>query len=177
MSTTDAAPAVPSPAVPSPAAPASAALAPAALVLPDHFPSLTTDTIRYGDTDRQGHVNNAVFATYLETGRCHLLFEGGGARLRAGTAFVMARLELDYVAEVHWPGSVQIGTAVLAVGRSSVRLAQAVFQDGRCAARAETVVVLMDEQTRRSTPWTDAERAWLARWQVSGQPGGSVAAG
>lgn len=33
------------------------------------FPSVTFDKIRYGDTDRQGHVNNAVFSAFLETGR------------------------------------------------------------------------------------------------------------
>jgi acyl-CoA thioester hydrolase len=27
------------------------------------------DVLRYADTDRQGHVNNAVFATFLESGR------------------------------------------------------------------------------------------------------------
>ena len=34
---------------------------------PGHYPVLTTDTIRYGDTDCQGHVNNAVFSTFIET--------------------------------------------------------------------------------------------------------------
>ena len=35
----------------------------------DQFPLRTRDKLRYADTDRQGHVNNAVFATFLETGR------------------------------------------------------------------------------------------------------------
>lgn len=38
-----------------------------ALSLED-FPLRTYDKIRYADTDQQGHVNNAVFATFLETG-------------------------------------------------------------------------------------------------------------
>ncbi len=35
----------------------------------EEFPLRTSDKVRYGDTDRQGHVNNAVFSTFLETGR------------------------------------------------------------------------------------------------------------
>ncbi len=38
------------------------------------FPVVTTDKLRYCDTDRQGHVNNAVFLTFLETGRVELLY-------------------------------------------------------------------------------------------------------
>ena len=138
---------------------------PAPLPCPADFPSLATDTVRYGDTDRQGHVNNAVFTTFLETGRVHMLFDASGSVPREGTSFVLARLEVDYVAEIHWPGSVQIGTRVLEIGRSSARFAQAIFQHGQCTARAETVVVLVDNATRRSTPWTEQERAFLDGWR------------
>ena len=35
----------------------------------------TYDKLRYGDTDRQGHINNAVFATFCETGRVMFLYD------------------------------------------------------------------------------------------------------
>ena len=41
------------------------------------FPFHTREKLRYGDTDRQGHVNNAVFATFFETGRVDMLINGG----------------------------------------------------------------------------------------------------
>jgi acyl-CoA thioester hydrolase len=65
---------------------------------------------------------------------------------------VIARLELDYHAELTWPGQVEIGTRLLRLGRSSFTFAQGIFQNGRCAASAVTVIVLMNEATRRSTP-------------------------
>ena len=40
------------------------------------FPCRTYDKLRYADTDRQGHVNNAVFSTMLETGRVEFLLAG-----------------------------------------------------------------------------------------------------
>ena len=112
----------------------------------------TYDKIRYGDTDRQGHVNNAVFATFLESGRVEILYDAGNPLADPGCAFVIAQLVLNFRAEVTWPGRVEIGTRVASVGRSSVRLEQALFQDGGCVATAETTIVQMDEATRRSSP-------------------------
>lgn len=116
------------------------------------YPLRTYDKIRYGDTDRQGHVNNAVFATFLESGRVEILYDAGDPLADPGCAFVIAQLVLNFRAEVKWPGSVEIGTRVASVGRSSIRMEQALFQDGRCVATAETAIVQMDETTRRSSP-------------------------
>ncbi|MFG1360204.1 acyl-CoA thioesterase [Xanthobacter pseudotagetidis] len=119
----------------------------------DSFPVRAFDTIRFGDTDMLGHVNNAVISTYLETGRTQLLRAGDHAMAPDGTFFSLARIVLDFRAEVMWPGQVEVGTRVLKVGRSSVTLGQALFQDGKCVATAETVMVLVDRQTRRSSPF------------------------
>ncbi len=127
----------------------------------EDFPCRTTDRIRYGDTDRQGHVNNAVFATFLETGRVGILYDGETPLAEPGCAFVIARLALDFRAEITWPGEVIIGTRVASVGRSSMTLSQALFQHDRCMAEAETVIVQMDEATRRSRPLSAATTARL----------------
>lgn len=134
-----------------------------ALKLED-FPGRSYDKLRYGDTDRQGHVNNAVFATFMETGRVELIYADAEPLLEPGFSFVLAKLDIDYLAEVLWPGTVEIGTRVTKVGRSSATMEQAVFQNGICCARAETVVVHFDQQTRRSHPFSQAQRQRLERW-------------
>jgi acyl-CoA thioester hydrolase len=111
-----------------------------------------SETIRYGDLDRQGHVNNAVFATLLESGRVAFLCNDERPITEPGTQFVIARLVLDFKAELFWPGTAEIGTRVAKIGRSSVTLEQAIFQNGVCAAVADTVIVSMDQKTRRSSP-------------------------
>jgi len=111
-----------------------------------NFRFRASDKIRYADTDRQGHVNNAVFSTLLETGRVELLFE----LAEPGSSFVIARLALEFRAEIRWPGTVVIGTRVGSVGRSSIKLEQGLFQDERCVATAETVIVFVDDVTRKS---------------------------
>lgn len=127
----------------------------------DDFPCRSYDKLRYGDTDRQGHVNNAVFATLLETGRVEILYDPDAPLAEAGSAFVLARLTLEFVSEVHWPGRVDIGTRVAAVGRSSITLEQAVFQDERLVASGQTVIVQVNEATRRSQALSEPALARL----------------
>ncbi|WP_346896831.1 thioesterase family protein [uncultured Roseibium sp.] len=119
------------------------------------YPARSTDKLRYCDTDRQGHVNNAVFSTFLETGRVEVLFTTEGELADPGSAFVIARLELDFLGEIRWPGTVDIGTAVLDTGRSSLTLEQLVCQNGQPVALAKTVIVQMNDTTRKSQPLSD----------------------
>lgn len=125
-----------------------------ALTLSD-FPIHSHDKIRYRDTDQLGHVNNAVFSTFFETGRAELLVHPDRRIADDGAYFVIASLFLEYYEEVTWPGTVNVGTRVTKIGRSSVTLEQGLFQDGRCMARAETVLVQVSEETRRSTPLSE----------------------
>lgn len=111
-----------------------------------------TEKVRYADTDRQGHVNNAVFATFLESGRVAVLYDPQAPIAEPGTSFVIARLELDFRAEMTWPGDIVVGTRVASLGRSSIVLEQGIFQDDTCVATATTVIVAFDDTTRRSRP-------------------------
>jgi len=119
------------------------------------------DKLRYNDTDRQGHVNNAVFATFCETGRVMFLYDEKLNLAGTGAIFVAVRLELDFRSELFYPGRIDIGTRVLGIGRSSFRLGQGIFNGNICAATAETVLVLMDEATRKAKALTPQLRAWL----------------
>jgi acyl-CoA thioester hydrolase len=136
------------------------------MTLIEAFPRRTFDKLRFGDTDRQGHINNAVFATLFETGRVNVFHEGETPLLAPGFSFVIARIAIDYRAELFWPGRVDIGTGVKAVGTSSVTFAQALFQDGKLAAEAESVVVQVDAATRRPAALPEAVKAVLAGMMV-----------
>ncbi len=125
------------------------------------YPSRTSADIRYSDLDRQGHVNNAVFATFSEIGRVAFLHDPERPLAVEGTSFVVARLEIDFHEELHWPGAVEIGTGVTEIGRSSFRIAQGIFSGGRLAASVAGVLVMTDVRTRRSTPLPPVARAGL----------------
>ena len=125
------------------------------------MPSGRSDTLRYGDTDRQGHVNNAVFATFCESGRVSFLYDEKAQSARRCSNSPIVRLELDFRAELDHPGTVDIGTRVLAIGRSSFRIGQGIFAGERCAATAECVMVLLDPKTHKAKPLTPHLRQWL----------------
>lgn len=132
------------------------------------FPFRARDKLRYGDTDKLGHVNNAVFSTFLETGRVEMLYRPESPLLSEGADFVIANLNIDYLNEITFPGEVEIGTRVTKLGTSSVRMEQVVFQNGTCAAHAQTVIVQMDKTTRRSKPFSPEARAMLEGFIAKG---------
>ena len=122
------------------------------LPLLEQFPGRTGDVIRFGDLDPQGHVNNTVFATFFETGRVALLRARGNELSTAGATSVLARLDINFLKEMHFPGTVEIGTGVSAIGRSSFTFLQAIFHEGVCAATGLATMVMIDEATRKARP-------------------------
>ena len=128
----------------------------------EEFPSISTDKLRYGDTDRQGHVNNAVFMTFLETGRVEVLHRPNSPICDNNAEFVLVNVNLDLQGEIRWPGEVQIGTAVSKIGNSSITFYQQMFQNGVCVASADSVVVQMNPTTRKSQPLSETARTSLS---------------
>jgi acyl-CoA thioester hydrolase len=121
----------------------------------------TQERARYADTDRQGHVNNAVFATFCESGRVAFLYDGDASVAGPGLSFVIARLVLDFRAELLYRDVVDIGTRIQEIRRSSLILGQGLFRGETCVATSEAAIVLVDEATRRSTLLPDALRQKL----------------
>lgn len=133
----------------------------------EDFPLITFDKIRYVDTDRQGHVNNANFSSFLETGRVEVLYNTRYPILVDSSSFVIASLKLEFLNEITWPGEVNIGTGVLKIGNSSMTIFQRLFQENKCVANAETVIVQVDNVTRRSSPLTDTAKNTLYNWLLN----------
>jgi acyl-CoA thioester hydrolase len=118
----------------------------------EQFPGRVRDVIRFADLDPQGHVNNTVFATYFETGRVTLLRGPKDLLNPPGATSVLARLDINFLKELHWPGEVEIGTGTVEIGRSSYTFLQAVFCNGQCAATGRATMVMIDAATRKARP-------------------------
>ena len=118
----------------------------------DGYPIRTSEKLRFADTDRNGHVSNAVFATCCQNARLELLHDRSRIPLAIDAHFVIARLTLEFLKEMHWPGAVEIGTRLDRVGSSSVTMTQSLFLGVRCVAHAYSTVVLIDRSTRQPTP-------------------------
>jgi acyl-CoA thioester hydrolase len=109
----------------------------------------------------RGHVNNVTFSVFFEAGRVDLLYASATSLVVPGAAFVLARSYVDFIGQLNWPGQVLIGTRVVHVGRSSIRLAQALFQQEVCAAVCDCVMVMVRSRTGGASPLGKKARAFL----------------
>ena len=117
-------------------------------------------TVRWRDFDALGHVNNAVFLTFLETGRDRFFHSLVGDTF---LDLVLVRLEIDFKAEIPMGAEeVLVTCRATDIGRTSMRTTeQILLPGGDLAAQSQTVIVARDATTRSSRPWTDEERAVL----------------
>jgi acyl-CoA thioester hydrolase len=133
----------------------------------EDFPYRLTDNVRFADLDPNQHVNNAVYATYFETGRVTLMKDRSFGLMPDGLSWIMVRLDMHFRAELRWPGTIEMGLGVSKFGRTSVTFDQVVFSEGKCVASAQSVSVLIDESTRKPKPLTEeivrSFQPWLRR--------------
>jgi acyl-CoA thioester hydrolase len=137
----------------------------------EDFPYRLTDNVRYADLDPNQHVNNAVYATYFETGRVTLMKDHSFGLMPEGLAWMLVRLDIHFRAELRWPGTIELGLGVARFGRTSVTFDQVVFSQSKCVASAQSVNVLISEKTRKPTPLTAEIIENLQRWRRRGIDG------
>ncbi|GJE02110.1 acyl-CoA thioesterase [Methylobacterium isbiliense] len=123
----------------------------------------TDDVLRYRDTDANGHVNNAVFAAFCESGRVQFFARHITPALPPGSMLVIARFVIDYRAELHFPGSVRTATWLARLGRSSMGFRNRILCGEVLAGEAEATCVLIDTATRRPRPLEGTARAAAER--------------
>jgi len=116
--------------------------------------------VRWRDVDALGHVNHAVFLTYLEEGRDAFYMQVLGT----DPSYVVVRIEVDLRAEVRYPDrKVTVRIAVERVGTTSLTTRETILTPaGEEAAQARVVSVRWDAGLGKPVPFSEAERAQLA---------------
>src|SRR5215213_11029619 len=117
------------------------------------FSYVHRDRVRFRDCDAMGHVNNAVYSTYLEEARIGVLGDL--------VDFIVARGEIDFRAELRNGEDVEVRTRCARVGTKSFDLEHVISADGRVVAEARSVLVSYDYELGASIPVPDALRAHL----------------
>ena len=118
--------------------------------------------LRWRDVDALGHVNHAVFLTYLEEGRDAFYVRALGR----DPHYVVARAEIDFRAEVRYADRrLLVRIEVERVGTTSLTTRESVLTPaGETAAEARVVTVLWDASVRKPAAFTAGERAGLAAY-------------
>lgn len=123
--------------------------------------------VRFRDCDPLGHVNNAVYLTYLEQTRFahwRSLWGFGTPQLspdRPGV--ILARVECDYKRPVRYGDSIEIRMRIAELGRTSFRYEyEIVDAEGRTVLTAKTVQVMYDYAAGKPVAIPDDIRALLS---------------
>lgn len=141
---------------------------------PASYHAWTEEKIRFADLDVVGHVNNNAIGVYLENARVTMFVTAGEEMYGGGKtdfSWVVARMEVDYLKEMRYPGTVRIGTRIERIGNSSVVVRQGIFRDGVCTATAKVIGVCFDTTARASMPIPDRIRTRLSQLSAEGYPG------
>jgi acyl-CoA thioester hydrolase len=117
------------------------------------FPFVFPVDVRFRDLDAVGHVNNAVYLTYLESARIAWWLRVSGRSL-SDMGMILARAEIDYRSPVSHGEALQVGVRCASLGRSSFVLEFRVEEGkrGRLVAEARKVLVHYDYGAGRSLP-------------------------
>ena len=119
--------------------------------------------IRWRDMDAFGHVNNAVYLTYIEEAHDEFvrrtLGDGDGS-----SHIVIARIEIDFLAQLtQADGPLTVTCRLDRVGNSSIHTTEELTTvDGRPAARGRSVMVKVGRDSGESRPLTEDERLALS---------------
>ena len=117
--------------------------------------------VRWRDTDALGHVNNAVYLTYLEEARDAFYLLAVGDPI-----YVVVRIEIDFRAEIrHGDRTVRVEIAIERLGTTSLTTRETLWTaDGAVAAEARVVTVRWNQDARVTAPFSDEQRARLAKF-------------
>lgn len=106
--------------------------------------------VRFRDLDPMGHVNNAVYATYLEHARAQYFRAIIGESL-VDADTVLVHQSIDYRAPIELDDAVDVAMWIPELGESSIPMAYEIRAGGTVAATAESVQVAVDRSASEST--------------------------
>ncbi len=89
-----------------------------------------------------GHLNNVAFAALFESARVKFNYSLGEMNRTSGFRGVVARCEINYLAEGSYPEDVTIATGIGHIGNRSWDILAAMFQSGKPIASCDTVIVM-----------------------------------
>jgi acyl-CoA thioester hydrolase len=117
---------------------------------PVHVEILT----RFSDIDPQHHINNVAVAEFYQESRLgfHRALNAMYWERPHGSRTLVARHEMDYLAEIAYPGRVIVGVGLLKVGNTSYTLGSGMFQNDACVGIASTVLVHANAQGPAALP-------------------------
>ncbi len=123
--------------------------------------------VRFRDTDAMGHLNNAVYVTFLEVGRQEYWRQVLKVRSYTDCGIILANTKIEFRSPAFVSDLLEVGIRATRLGKSSFDFAYEIRTqgDGRLIAEATSVQVMFDYSVRRPRPITDRERAHMTAFE------------
>ncbi|HSB38475.1 MAG TPA: thioesterase family protein [Gaiellaceae bacterium] len=120
------------------------------------------ERVRFRDLDAMGHVNNAVFLTYIESARVAFLQHLGAAPTLEAMSIIVARIEIDFRAPVGLGDEVEVSVHASRFGAKSFDLDHELRVGDTVVAEARSVLVSYDYGKGEAVELPDEWREKLA---------------
>lgn len=132
-------------------------------VSPQDFAFVFRIPTRWSDLDMLGHVNNSRFFSFDESARLEYFGElmKGDPTFWKQRGFILARIECDFIAQVHHPAQVDVGFRIARIGRSSMNTIAGMFVGDRLVAVSRGVLVWFSYEQQKPQPVPDDVRALI----------------
>jgi acyl-CoA thioester hydrolase len=121
---------------------------------------------RFSDTDALGHISNTTLPVWFEQARMPLFRIFHPTLDVKSWPLIIARVEIDFVAQSFWHLPVEVRTGVGKVGNSSFQVVQEAWQDGKQIARGKAVLIHFDYETEKSVPISEEIRSQLTEHAI-----------
>lgn len=138
------------------------------------YPHVLTLQVAFRDLDAMGHVNNAVYLSYLESARIafmQTLLELPALRDLAALPVILAEATISYKSPALFGETLRVGSGVARLGNKSFDVVHRIeTADGRFVASARTILVMYDYASQTTHPISDRFRQRVAALQAGWRP-------
>ena len=110
---------------------------------------------RWRDLDAFGHVNNAVFATYIENARGTLFKKWNLPFNGTGQSLIVASITINYHQQLKHPSEIIVGQIISRIGNTSFDIESGLFTNANKdnpIATSKVVIVCFDFDKQKSVP-------------------------
>ncbi len=131
------------------------------------YPVVISWPVQWGDQDLFGHVNNTVYFRWYESARIAYLDRIGVSEMmnRERVGPILAAIGCNYRRQLNYPDTVEIGSRITRIGRSSATMAHAIWsrQQRAVVADGESTIVVFDYASQRPVPVPDSIRETIEK--------------
>lgn len=128
-------------------------------------------SVRWGDADVYGHINNVEFVRYVESGRVAYCEDVMDLNLQVGmeSGWVLADMHCAYLQQIHYPALLEVRSRISKVGNKSATILANIYVEGEDepVLTSKGVMVWFDMLQQQSAPIPEYIRAKIAEFETS----------